>query len=52
MELLIPIWIVYALWLGTRTEEQQQNHLALLWVLMTLPLIGLMISWVWKFLAS
>ena len=34
MELLFILWLGYMVWIGTRTKEQTQNHLALMWVIM------------------
>lgn len=39
MEVLIVFWLAYMVFIGTRTAEQRQNHLAMLWSIMALMTI-------------
>lgn len=39
MEILFILWLAYMVFIGTRTAEQRQNHLALLWASMALMLL-------------
>ncbi len=40
MEILFILWLAYMAFIGTRTAEQRQNHLALLWGSMALMLLA------------
>ena len=34
MEVLLIAWVAYIVYIGTRSKQQTQNHLALMWAIM------------------
>lgn len=40
MELIAIAWVAYMIFIGTRTAEQRQNHLAVIWLSMAVMVIA------------
>lgn len=45
MELFAILFAAYIIWIGTRTPDQQQNHLFVLWGLMAIGVVIALMQW-------